>query len=395
MVNFFIKEVYMKKTLDFIFVSGPLGMHLTGGDNVMLQLAHMLKDDGYKVGILFVPKIERYFTENLSDYLTYKFYLDSLALRYKIFGLAFHNKLGMKLLWIKRKIRGELEGIPSMTGISIFFQRIPENVSSKRAIAVGWRSAYVVNKLSYKCNKYYLVQHDEDNISYSGTLSELASKTYSFDFRKIVYNHHLTERFSNSDLITIKLGLIWQPKIYTSPEEKKNGNVLIVLREGASKGSKYAIKAASELSMHEGISFKSFGDYSGDIPKFIKHYGWVNKDILSRLYNWASIFVMPSIIEGFSLTTAEAMYAGCAIVGSDCLGIKEIIRDEINGFIVPPKRPEIMADRILELIRNDKIRLSFANKSKNDILDFTIGKTYQEFKNKILLSELNSNNSDQ
>ena len=88
------------------------------------------------------------------------------------------------------------------------------------------------------------------------------------------------------------------------------------------------------------------------------------------------------------------MFAGCAIVASDCLGVREILKNGLNGFIVPLKNPEIMANRILELVRDDKIRLSFANAAKHDILDFTIDNTCQEFLDKILLSEICANNSN-
>lgn len=380
-----------KKVLDFLFISGPLGINLTGGDKIMIELANRLKDSGYKVGILFVPKIEKYLVNDASDYLLYKSYLDSIVIQYKLFSIFFHNKIGIKLLRIIRKIRGETEGI---TGIEIFNQHIPDNVISKRTIAVGWRSAYVLNNISFKCNKYYLIQHDEDHLSYSGSLHTLVSKTYSFNFKKIVYNSHLKQRFYDDDPILIKAGLIWLPHMYILPEQRNKGNVLFVLREGDSKGSVYALKAALELSKYKGMVFRSFGDYKGKIPKFVKHFGWADNGTLSKLFNWASIFVIPSIIEGFSLTTAEAMHAGCAIIASDCIGVREIVKNEINGFIVPPKNPKFISDKILELIRDDKIRLSFANAAMHDIIDYTFDNTYREFIEKILQSELSANSSD-
>ena len=379
-----MKNSGTKGLLDFLFISGPLGLHITGGDNVMLNLAQKLKDDGYKVGILYVAKVEKYFEENSNDYSLYQTYIDCLTVKYKVFSIVFHNKLGMKLLWIKRKIKGELENIPTLKGIKISFQRIPDYISSRRTIAVGWRSAYVLEKISYEGIKYYLVQHDEDDKSYSGNLFELAAKSYTFNFKKIIYNHHLSQRFFNDAPIKIKLGLTWLPQKNILPEQKMRGTILLVLRNGNSKGSEFALKAALELSENKGISFRSFGDYSGEIPKFIEHYGWANKETLSNLYNWASIFVIPSIIEGFSLTTAEAMYAGCAIVASDCIGVREIVKHELNGFVVSPKNPRIIANKISELVNNDELRLSFANAAMRDILNYTFDNTYREFINGIL-----------
>ena len=53
-----------KLSFDFLFVSGPLGYNITGGDQVMMQLASRLSKDGYKVGILLVRKIERHIIFN-------------------------------------------------------------------------------------------------------------------------------------------------------------------------------------------------------------------------------------------------------------------------------------------------------------------------------------------
>ena len=92
-----MKNSDTKRVLDFLFISGPLGLHVTGGDNVMLNLAQKLKDDGYKVGILYVVKVEKYFEENSNDYSLYQTYIDSLKVKYKLFSIVFHNKLGMQL----------------------------------------------------------------------------------------------------------------------------------------------------------------------------------------------------------------------------------------------------------------------------------------------------------
>ena len=60
----------------------------------------------------------------------------------------------------------------------------------------------------------------------------------------------------------------------------------------------------------------------------------ITNDIYSVLQR-ASIFVMPSLFEGFSLALIEAMSHGLPVIGrASCSGINGLIKNDINGFLV-------------------------------------------------------------
>lgn len=73
------------------------------------------------------------------------------------------------------------------------------------------------------------------------------------------------------------------------------------------------------------------------------------REILAAL----DLFVLPSLSEGFSLVTVEAMAAGKPVVGTNSGGPEEIVDDGVTGYLVPPADPEALANKIIFLL-NDR-----------------------------------------
>jgi 1,2-diacylglycerol 3-alpha-glucosyltransferase len=93
--------------------------------------------------------------------------------------------------------------------------------------------------------------------------------------------------------------------------------------------------------------------FTGSIP---------NNDLLeSGILKKMKLFVTPSTSENQPMTIIEAITFGLPIVGVNAKGIPELI--EGNGFIVPPGDPEIMANKILEILDNKELHRKFSEKS--------------------------------
>ena len=76
------------------------------------------------------------------------------------------------------------------------------------------------------------------------------------------------------------------------------------------------------------------------------------------------VFLTASKSENMPLSVLEAMATGLPVIAADALGIPEIVKDNVNGFLTPPEQPEIMAEKITELINNDDLLKKFSEASR-------------------------------
>ena len=77
---------------------------------------------------------------------------------------------------------------------------------------------------------------------------------------------------------------------------------------------------------------------------------------LYRYYGAADAAVSVPHYEPFGMTPLEAMACATPVVGSEVGGIKTSVADGASGFLVPPKRAEVLADRLLRLLSDGKLR---------------------------------------
>jgi glycosyltransferase involved in cell wall biosynthesis len=61
------------------------------------------------------------------------------------------------------------------------------------------------------------------------------------------------------------------------------------------------------------------------------------------------IFLLSSISEGIALTLLEAMAAGLPVVATDVGGNREVVEPKVTGLLVPPRRPDELAEAVLAL----------------------------------------------
>ena len=77
---------------------------------------------------------------------------------------------------------------------------------------------------------------------------------------------------------------------------------------------------------------------------------------LYRYYGAADAAVSVPHYEPFGMTPLEAMACATPVVGSEVGGIKTSVADGASGFLVPPKRAEVLADRLLRLLSDGELR---------------------------------------
>ena len=92
--------------------------------------------------------------------------------------------------------------------------------------------------------------------------------------------------------------------------------------------------------------------------------GFVNEPFEALLRS--SVFVLPSRYEGFGLALAEAMALGMPVVATDCpSGPGEIVRDGVDGLLVPPEDPDRLADALCAVLDNPDLARRLAGNARD------------------------------
>ena len=81
------------------------------------------------------------------------------------------------------------------------------------------------------------------------------------------------------------------------------------------------------------------------------------------------ILVLPSLQEPFGRSLIEAMALGTPVVATRVGGIPEIIRDEVDGLLVPPNDPVRLASAIARLVEDSTLRRTLAESSRRRVRD--------------------------
>ena len=98
----------------------------------------------------------------------------------------------------------------------------------------------------------------------------------------------------------------------------------------------------------------------------------ISSDELAKLYARATLFVFPSLYEGFGLPVLEAMSAGCCVVARGASSMPEILGD--TGVLVETNRPDTFAATMIELLNSPDRRAELGKRAQARSLLFTVGR---------------------
>lgn len=105
------------------------------------------------------------------------------------------------------------------------------------------------------------------------------------------------------------------------------------------------------------------------------------REVLKYYYSAADIFVTTPWYEPFGITPLEAMACGTPVIGSNVGGIKFTVRDGETGYLVAPKDPDGLAEKIAYLYANPKLLGVFSRQAIQRVNDlFTWNKVVKGLK---------------
>lgn len=164
---------------------------------------------------------------------------------------------------------------------------------------------------------------------------------------------------------------------------EKNKVLLFVGRLAFIKGVKYLLRAfkqvletypdATLVLVGSGQDEKEYRKIAMElgIQKEIKFIGYVPHDKLSRYYQSADVYVLPSLREEFSNTILEAIACQVPVVATNVGSNPYLVKDGSTGFLVPPKHSDVLADRIIYVLSNQDIARKTASNARQSIKQYT------------------------
>lgn len=103
----------------------------------------------------------------------------------------------------------------------------------------------------------------------------------------------------------------------------------------------------------------------------------------------ADIFVLASHAEPAPLVLSEAREAGCAVVGTNVGGIPEMLEYGRAGLLVPPQRPDVLAETLLKLLRDRAYLAEMRSNSQINIEKMTMRRVAEDVEKVYLELALN------
>lgn len=170
-------------------------------------------------------------------------------------------------------------------------------------------------------------------------------------------------------------------KIQKKPQSKIK--VLTVGTVGIRKGHPYIIEAAKKLK--DIAEFRIIGDYTmvpprliSNVSKNVTFLGQIPRQDVAKNYQWADVFLLPSICEGSATATYEALVSGLPIIVTPNAG--SVIENNKHGFIIPVSNTNAICNKIEELYNHpDKL-----NYFKENISQLKLFLSKEGYKNRFI-----------
>ena len=128
---------------------------------------------------------------------------------------------------------------------------------------------------------------------------------------------------------------------------------------------------------HSSLSVKLIGGgdpvYIEKIHRFIKDHnleglvdfvGPLQQNEVAQCIAEAKCLVLPSIEETAPMVIAEALAMGTPVVATDVGGVKYMIKDGVDGFVIPPDNVEALAGKLSSVLGEDALRTRMSDAAR-------------------------------
>jgi len=134
------------------------------------------------------------------------------------------------------------------------------------------------------------------------------------------------------------------------------------------KGVHYLLQAFTDLRLKNAellligsLPSREFGKLIGKYKSGnIRFMGAFAQSELHKIYAQGSVFVLPSVADGFGMVVPQAMACGLPVIVTENVGAADVITEGVDGFIVPIRDANALKERILRLYEQPELRKSMS-----------------------------------
>ena len=172
---------------------------------------------------------------------------------------------------------------------------------------------------------------------------------------------------NDKKMITVYTGIDFQLDKENTQNRKNQNKIVItcIAHLKPHKGQNYLLEALALIRSHlsnvevlivgDGPARAQLEKMANDLELSNVYFCGTRTDI-PELLSGSDIYVLPTTLDTLPISVIEAMFAGQAIITTNCGGIPEMIRHRFTGLIVEPKNVKKLADYLLLLLQNRKLR---------------------------------------
>ncbi len=256
------------------------------------------------------------------------------------------------------------------------FYGIPYVVSLRGADVPGFSEKYDTFYIFARPLVRFLWRRAERVIPNSVGITELAKRTDPKQEMHIIENGVDTQTF-----LPQRQGKSFSPVVFLSTSRLTPRKGIHHLVEAFAVAVKYArvpleLRLIGEGEQRESLEarVKELG-----VENQVKFLGRIEHDALSRFYQEAHVFVLPSKNEGMSNAALEALASGLPLVVSGTGGMQELVTDGKNGLFIDPELTAPFAEALVSLAQNQGSLITFGRESRRRAEERSWGKVAQNF----------------
>jgi len=162
----------------------------------------------------------------------------------------------------------------------------------------------------------------------------------------------------------------------------KNDRIFRIISVGLSirKGIHLFLQAVNELRIKD-LEVWLIGEIDNEAKHFLKKYpgnvkylGGLPQRELYKYYSQGSVSILFSLEDGFGMVLSEAMACGLPVICSSGVGAKDVVREGIDGFVLPIGDVERLKEKIVYLYEHREKAKAMGQEARKRVeSDFTWG----------------------